>query len=756
MAAGCERQGGWHKSDRPVRANEPAKAGGAAGMTGPLPAASKEARPWTEAWRSACSRSGRAAPAARAGGGRSSPWSCLPRAAGCSWPATDPGPPGLAVVAARPSRIAVVDATGALSTVAMDGSDRHAYPLPGFTVQFPAWSPDGRFVAAIAVGSTGSEVVVIDDRGAAGRAGRAASIAAGASGAPVASGAAPADPGGPARPGPTGSSDAVGGSGDPPGPVVAFRTDDTLIYLAWAPSGRAIGVLTGGRVDLAIRLVPPDGSADPPVVAEGQPLYWDWIDDGRLLVHSGGNRDDAFVGEVGVNPPTKEPVALSVGLFQSPAVSADGRYRAYVTGGPIGAPSVVVERRDGQAHVEAAVEGPSALAWSPRADELAYTAPVGSDLGIGPLRVLDTATGASRELLSGLVVAYDWAPDGRTVAAIRLVRPDDTISGQVRTGVPSARLAIARPVRPGGPATVVGREADAPGVPALRLAFVDAASGAIRSETPIALPDVILGQFLPYFDQYARSHRVWSPTGDAVVLPLVDAAGQSHVTILPADGSPPDASPTAWRPSGARSIRGPARARAGPWRPAGRPSAVPGQDRRRPPRRGCRRSAHARRRRRAPFRGSVPRCDDALHGEYAPGTSAWARKQAERYEASNGAEAADLRGRPIIVLTSVGARTGKLRKTALMRVEHDGVYAVVASKGGSPSHPVWYHNLVANPRVELQDGPARRDYVAREVAGPERETWWDRAVRAWPDYAGYQRRTERIIPVFVLEPLERG
>ena len=145
-----------------------------------------------------------------------------------------------------------------------------------------------------------------------------------------------------------------------------------------------------------------------------------------------------------------------------------------------------------------------------------------------------------------------------------------------------------------------------------------------------------------------------------------------------------------------------------------------------------------------------------LQGEYAPGTSAWARKQAERYEASNGAEAADLRGRPIIVLTSVGARTGRLRKTALMRVEHEGVYAVVASKGGSPSHPVWYHNLVANRHVELQDGPARRDYLAREVAGPERETWWDRAVRAWPDYAGYQRRTERIIPVFVLEPLDEA
>jgi F420H(2)-dependent quinone reductase len=143
-----------------------------------------------------------------------------------------------------------------------------------------------------------------------------------------------------------------------------------------------------------------------------------------------------------------------------------------------------------------------------------------------------------------------------------------------------------------------------------------------------------------------------------------------------------------------------------------------------------------------------------LTGDYAPSTAGWARKQAERYEASGGAEATDLRGRPIIVLTSVGAKTGKLRKTALMRVEHDGRYAVVASMGGAPKHPVWYHNLKANPHVELQDGPIAQDYRARELAGSERDAWWARAVEAWPDYAKYQTRTDRLIPVFVLEPLD--
>ena len=145
-----------------------------------------------------------------------------------------------------------------------------------------------------------------------------------------------------------------------------------------------------------------------------------------------------------------------------------------------------------------------------------------------------------------------------------------------------------------------------------------------------------------------------------------------------------------------------------------------------------------------------------LTGEYAPSTAAWARKQAERYEATNGTEAADLRGRPVIVLTSIGAKTGKLRKTALMRVEHEGIYSVVGSKGGAPKHPVWYHNLKANPQVELQDGPIKCDYTAREVSGEEKAVWWERAVETWPAYAEYQTRTSRQLPVFVLEPLESG
>jgi deazaflavin-dependent oxidoreductase (nitroreductase family) len=142
-----------------------------------------------------------------------------------------------------------------------------------------------------------------------------------------------------------------------------------------------------------------------------------------------------------------------------------------------------------------------------------------------------------------------------------------------------------------------------------------------------------------------------------------------------------------------------------------------------------------------------------LTGDYEPSTSDWARENAELYMASGGTEGTELKGKPVILLTTVGAKTGKLRKTPLMRVEHNGEYAVVASLGGAPKNPVWFHNVVKHPRVELQDGAATGDYEAREVFGEEKASWWRRAVEVWPDYADYQRKTDRQIPVFVLTPI---
>jgi deazaflavin-dependent oxidoreductase (nitroreductase family) len=143
-----------------------------------------------------------------------------------------------------------------------------------------------------------------------------------------------------------------------------------------------------------------------------------------------------------------------------------------------------------------------------------------------------------------------------------------------------------------------------------------------------------------------------------------------------------------------------------------------------------------------------------LSGEYEPSADEWARNQAETYEASDGAEANELRGRPIVVMTSVGAKSGKLRKTPIMRVEHEGSYAVFASKGGNEKNPTWFYNVTASPLVELQDGAVRRDYVAHVAEGAERATWWARGVDTWPDYATYATKTDREIPVFVLVPVE--
>ncbi|OBF99610.1 nitroreductase family deazaflavin-dependent oxidoreductase [Mycolicibacter sinensis] len=142
-----------------------------------------------------------------------------------------------------------------------------------------------------------------------------------------------------------------------------------------------------------------------------------------------------------------------------------------------------------------------------------------------------------------------------------------------------------------------------------------------------------------------------------------------------------------------------------------------------------------------------------LSGEYAPSPLDWSRENAEKYMSSGGAEGTVMKGKPVILLTTVGAKTGKLRKTPLMRVEHEGQYAIVASLGGAPKNPVWYYNVVKNPRVELQDGTVTGDYEAREVFGEEKDIWWERAVAAWPDYADYQKKTDRQIPVFVLTPV---
>ena len=140
-----------------------------------------------------------------------------------------------------------------------------------------------------------------------------------------------------------------------------------------------------------------------------------------------------------------------------------------------------------------------------------------------------------------------------------------------------------------------------------------------------------------------------------------------------------------------------------------------------------------------------------LSGEYAPSTDTRSRTQAEKYEASGGARNNTIIGLPVVIVTSVGAKTGKLRKTPLMRVEHDGEYLAVGSLGGAEKNPVWVYNVRANPLVELQDGAEKHTYTARIAHGEERADWWAHAVATWPTYGEYQKKTDREIPVFLLE-----
>jgi TolB protein len=389
--------------------------------------------------------------------------------------------------AALVPRIAAVDAAGALSSMNVDGGSIVTYPAPGVTFQFPAWSPDGTRIAAIGTDDRGAGVYVF---------------------------AAP------------------GGGSVATAPTIAYKSaDHPAFYLYWDPNGKALAFLTTEPGGIALRYVAADASAPDSTVRTGSPMYWQWVDPTRLLVHSGGNAPGAFVGEVGPDGAVTAPIAIEPGLFRPPGVSGGGGYLAYSTPGQGDSASVVVDSRDGATHREVSVFGGAALEFDPVGDALAFVAPdqagATPDLPIGPLRAVDPASGVVRTLLGGSVVAFFWAPDGRTIAALRLGAPGDT-------NVAARSDAVASLARAGVPPDAAQTAA---GVQ-LRIVFVDVASGSIRSERTGRLSDLFISQVLPFFDQYALSHRVWSPDGTSILLPLDDDQGVSQLTIIPADGSP--------------------------------------------------------------------------------------------------------------------------------------------------------------------------------------------------------------------------
>lgn len=371
------------------------------------------------------------------------------------------------------NRIVFVDNAGRVGTVAPDGSASRLLTEAGATYQFPAWSPDSRQIAA--VGSDGSQggVYVWADEANATR------------------------------------GELYSSSRRPP------------IYLYWSPDGRQVSFLANDRAGLGLWLAGAGGSAPARQIASGQPFYWQWSQGGdQLFVHSGGLGPDAQLAWL--EPGTKQASdnLASPGLFQAPGISADGRYLAF--GQRIGQRFLVtVEELAGGKRSTAQHSGVAALSWSPTAPYLAWTSPRADQFSsAGPLRLLDADNGDIFVLVRDTVLAFFWSPDGQSIAYLTLA------SGGNDAGAG----------RPAGLAARASAAARQHNALSLRLWVVDVTSGQQRQLYTFRPSDVFLTQFLPFFDQYALSHRLWSPASDALVLPMLDSTGEAGIYAVPVDG----------------------------------------------------------------------------------------------------------------------------------------------------------------------------------------------------------------------------
>jgi TolB protein len=365
------------------------------------------------------------------------------------------------------NRIVIVDVDGGIRTVAPDGGSVRQYDIHNAGTTFPAFSPDGGRLAAIGLAGQAPGVYMLDEASREGD-----------------------GPAAPAR--------VFDGAAAPP------------FYLDWTPDGRSVAFLASEADGLSMRVVPADGSAEAMTVHRGSPLYWDWADPTHALIHAGTTGPDAYFGEVSTAGGTAEASVAVMPAFRAPGISHDGRYRAYVVdtdqpGSPADV-SLVIDERGGEADRRIPLSGPTAFGWSPSASELAYLGSSGSTLLAGSLLLASATETAGARLVDGDVIAFVWAPDGRSIAAFSLT-PQDT--------APNAGEGVR-----------------------LRLTVVDVATRAVRLERLVAPAAPILEQFVPFFDQYALSHRLWSPASDALVLPLVDDEDVSKITILSIDRSP--------------------------------------------------------------------------------------------------------------------------------------------------------------------------------------------------------------------------
>jgi TolB protein len=422
------------------------------------------------------------------------------------------GRSGPAVAAASPSPgtarfdplVALVDSNGALATVDSTGMAAILASEPGTTFGFPAWSPDGSRVAAVKYAAKDTSIAVFTVR-----------------------------PGGVA-PSPA------------PAPVVVYRSAAVPpFYLYWTPDGQRVSFLATETDGISLRVAPADGSASldgspATVIRRGAPLYFDWIGVDRLLLHVGSG-PDAFLGEVGLDGASIAPAIDRSGDFRPAVADASGRFVAFVRGQPPSA-ELIVAARDGSAEHSTPVFGPAAIVFDPTGVTVASIAAdepsqAGFAFPFGPLRLIDASSGAIRTLLDGNVVGFYWAPDGRTIAAMRLQAGNGSTVADGAVVAAGALVAAATstpsqtPRQTPTPTSTPTPDAE------LHLIFVNVADGAVRSDAVIRLTNLFVSQFLPYFDQYALSHHVWAPDSNSILLPVIDRTGRDRLVALPVDGS---------------------------------------------------------------------------------------------------------------------------------------------------------------------------------------------------------------------------
>ena len=371
------------------------------------------------------------------------------------------------------NRIVFVDAAGRVGTVAPDGKRSRLLTEAGASYQFPAWSPDNRQIAA--VGNDGSEggVYVWADE-------------------------------------PNATRDEL------------YSSRRRLpIYLYWSPDGSQVSFLANDRNGLGLWLAGVGGEAPARQIASGQPFYWQWSQDSdQLFVHSDGIGPGARLGWL---EPGENELADNVarpGLFQAPGISADGRYLAF--GQRDGERfQVAVEERASGRRATAPHNGLAALSWSPAAPHLAWTSPRNDQFSTaGPLRLLDADSGDIFVLVRDTVLAFFWSPDGQSIAYLTLASGGNDAGA----GRPAGLAALA-PSQPAQHSAL-----------SLRLWVVNVASGQQRQIYTFRPSEIFLTQFLPFFDQYALSHRLWSPASDALVLPMLDSAGEAGIYVVPVNG----------------------------------------------------------------------------------------------------------------------------------------------------------------------------------------------------------------------------